>query len=137
MNIRENIVQFMEEKLYKPMLQEELAEVFEINKGEVNDFYKVLNSMEKEGIIIKTRNDRYGLPEKMSLVVGILQGHEKGYGFVIPEDKTKSDIFIPADVMNGAMHGDKVVARIVKIEGQGKREEGEIIRILKLISLKN
>ena len=120
----------MEEKLYKPMLQEELAEVFEINKGEVNDFYKVLNSMEKEGIIIKTRNDRYGLPEKMSLVVGILQGHEKGYGFVIPEDKTKSDIFIPADVMNGAMHGDKVVARIVKIEGQGKREEGEIIRIL-------
>lgn len=130
MNIRENIVQFMEEKLYKPMLQEELAEVFEINKSEVKDFYKVLNSMEKEGIIIKTRNDRYGLPEKMSLVVGILQGHERGYGFVMPEDKTKSDIFIPADMMNGAMHGDKVVARIVKVEGQGKREEGEIIRIL-------
>lgn len=130
MSVRENIVLFMEEKLYKPMTREELAKSFEIDDKDMKDFFKILDSMEKEGAIIKTRNELYGLPEKMNLVVGVLEGNERGYGFVIPDDKEKADIYISAEDMNGALHGDKVIARILKKGENGKREEGEILRVL-------
>ncbi|MCR2043105.1 ribonuclease R [Anaerosalibacter massiliensis] len=130
MNIKRNIVNFMDEKLYKPMTREELAKSFEIGKGEEKTFYNVLEDMEKEGTIIKTRNERYGLPEKMNLVVGKLEGNEKGYGFLVPEKKDREDIYISAENINGALHGDKVVVRVIKKGEEGRREEGEILRIL-------
>lgn len=134
MSVRENIVLFMEEKLYKPMTREELAKSFEIDDKDMKDFFKILDSMEKEGAIIKTRNELYGLPEKMNLVVGVLEGNERGYGFVIPDDKEKADIYISAEDMNGALHGDKVIARILKRGENGKREEGEILRVLSRVN---
>jgi ribonuclease R len=129
--VKENIVNFMREEAYKPMKAEELALIFEVPKNEWIDFYKILDEMDGEGTIIKTRKNRYGVPERMNLIVGKLQGHQKGFGFVIPDTEGLADIFIPAENMNGAMNNDRVIARIVKEGIAGKRTEGEIIRILK------
>ncbi|CCQ95219.1 Ribonuclease R [[Clostridium] ultunense Esp] len=130
MGIKRNIINFMEERLYKPMLKEELATQFGLEGKEINAFYKVLEEMEKEGVIIKTRNDRYGLIHRMNLVVGRLEGNEKGFGFLVPDDKEKEDIFIPAEEMNGAIHGDRVVVRIISKGTVDRKDEGEVIRIL-------
>lgn len=129
MKIREIIVSFMTEQAYKPMDIKELRRVFGISKREMDEFQDLLDQMEKDGQIIKTRTNLYGIPEKMGLVVGKLQCHHKGYGFVIPETE-RTDIFITSSFMNGAMNGDKVVAKITREEEGGKRCEGEIIRIL-------
>ena len=130
MKIKEAIISFMREQAYKPMNFKELSRIFSIGKAEMDDFRILLNSMEKEGLIIKTRTEHYGVPERMGLVLGKLQGHSKGYGFVIAEEE-RPDIFIPISAMNGAMHGDKVLCRITKEEAGGKKCEGEIIRIVK------
>ncbi|MCM8711810.1 ribonuclease R [Clostridium sp. SYSU_GA19001] len=130
MNIREAVVEFMREKAYKPMSVYELAYAFNISKDEFMMFQDTIDDMEKDGEIIKTRTNHYGVPERMGLVVGKLQGHQKGYGFVIPEIN-EPDVFISIANMAGAMHGDKVIAKITKEEQGGKRREGEIIRILK------
>ena len=130
MGIKANIIEFMEEKLYKPMLKEELAIQFGIKEKDMNAFYKVLEEMEKEGIIIKTRNDRYGLIHRMNLIVGKIEGNEKGFAFLIPEEKGRDDIFIPAEELNGAIHGDRVIVRIIKKGLLDKKDEGEVIRIL-------
>ena len=37
-------------------------------------------------------------------MVGRLQGNERGYGFVIPDDENIKDVFISADGLGGAMH---------------------------------
>lgn len=129
MNIKQALLSFMREQAYKPMDIQELAQVFDINKEEYKDFKKTLKAMEKEGIILRTKADKFGLPEKMGLVTGKLQVHQKGFGFVIPEDESK-DIFIPSSFINGAMNGDKVIAKVVKEDVNGKKREGEIIRIL-------
>lgn len=129
MNIKNTILEFMHEQAYKPMSFEELAEAFKIMPGELKDFRKVLKTMEKEGLIYRTRTDRYGIPEKMNLVTGKLQVHPRGYGFVIP-DEDVPDVFIISNNMSGAMNGDKVVAKILKEENEGKKCEGEIIKIL-------
>ncbi|ERI89888.1 ribonuclease R [Clostridiales bacterium oral taxon 876 str. F0540] len=129
LSIRETVVEFMREKAYKPMSIYELASSIGISKNEFDMFQDVIVEMEKDGEVIRNRADYYGVPEKMGLVVGKLQGHQKGYGFVIPE-VNEPDVFIPISNMNGAMHGDKVICKVTKEEQGGKRREGEIIRIL-------
>ncbi|MBX6722461.1 MAG: RNB domain-containing ribonuclease, partial [Dactylosporangium sp.] len=42
----------------------------------------------------------------------------------------EDDVFVPPDAAGGAMHGDRVVAR-VESGGDGRRRQGEIIRVLK------
>ena len=59
--------------------------------------------------------------------------HRDGYGFLIPErpiEGIAGDVFIPPDSAERAMHGDRVVVRIARIEADG-RADGEIVRILK------
>jgi len=119
----------MQEQAYKPMEMKELARVFDIKGSELEDFRKVLNYMEKDGLIVKTRTEHYGVPERMGLIVGKLQGHSKGYAFLIA-DSDRADIFIPSSSINGAMHGDKVMVKVLKEESDNRRCEGEVIRIL-------
>ena len=134
MNIKETIISFMREKAYKPMDVHDLAAVFDINKGEYKDFKKMIKIMEKEGLIVRTNADKFGLTEKMGLVSGKLQAHQKGFGFVIPDEEGVKDVFIPSSFMNGAMHGDKVVAKIIREDFGGRKREGEIIRITERVN---
>ncbi|MFY9483055.1 MAG: ribonuclease R [Tissierellaceae bacterium] len=130
MSIREKIMEFINSKDYKPMIKEEILVRFGIDYGSRKEVYKILDSLEKEGLLIKTINERYAPINNEYLVVGVLEGHERGYGFVVPDDKDRDDIFIPAENMAGAMHGDRVVANILSKSWNGRRAEGEIIRIL-------
>src|SRR2546428_3592799 len=64
---------------------------------------------------------------------GRLHMHRDGYGFVIPEhpvDGLAGDVYVPAGSAGKAMHGDRVVVRIARIE-PGGRADGEIVKILK------
>jgi ribonuclease R len=128
--MREIIVEFMKQPKYKPMLKEELAVAFKIDRKDQREFFKSLESMEKEGIILKARNERYGLLNNEYMALGVLEGNEKGFGFVISKDRPGEDVFISAENMNGAMHGDKVVVNILKRREASRKQEGEIIRIL-------
>ncbi len=119
----------MREQAYKPMDIIELEKVFDIKKSERKEFENILKGMEKDGQIVKTSTEHYGVPDRMGLVVGRLQGHQKGFGFVIPEEE-RPDVFVPSSYINGAMHGDKVVVKVTREENKGKKCEGEIIRIL-------
>lgn len=129
MSARQQIINFMTEKAYKPMSADELLRVFEIPAQDSKTFLKLLDQMEKEGAILQTKAKVYGVPERMNLVVGRLQGHKRGFGFVIPDDLEMDDIFVSAEGLAGAMHNDRVVARLHK-KNKGKRKEGEVIRIL-------
>ncbi len=134
MTIKEKIIEYMSEKDYKPMSREELLSKLDISMEFKKEFFKILKDLEKEGRIIKSANKKYGKIDSEYLVVGKLQGHERGFGFVIPDKKGHSkenpDVFIPADAMDGAMNGDKVIANIIKRSEGDRRQEGEIIRIL-------
>ncbi|KRQ88044.1 Ribonuclease R [Caloramator mitchellensis] len=134
--VKDSILEFMRKEAYKPLSAEELAKYFEIDRKQIGQFLSILDEMEEEGLLFKTHKDKYGIPERMNLVIGKLQGHSKGYGFVLPEDTTLSDIYISADNLNGAMHNDRVVAKIIRPAIPGKTAEGEIIKILKRANTK-
>ena len=133
MSFEEKVISFMREGAYKPLKIEELIRELNIeDKQEIKRFHKFIVELEDAGKVIKTRVGGYGVPEKMNLIVGKLQGNQSGFGFIIPDNPAvfTADVFVPANQMNGAMHGDQVVARLIK-GGVGRKSEGEIIRILK------
>lgn len=105
---------------------------FNLSKKDKKRLDRFLSGLISEGKIVRISNDRFGLAEAMDLKVGTLSGHRNGFGFVIVEGM-ENDIFIPPPAMNGAMHGDKVVARITGSK-DGKKQEGEIIRVLERVN---
>ncbi len=126
----EKILSFMKEETYKPLTIQELEVAFGIEgSSDFKDFVKTLVLMEEKGLVVRTRSNRYGLPEKMNLVKGKLTGHAKGFAFVIPEEKGMDDIFIPPNELNSAIHGDIVLARVNTISS-GARREGTVVRII-------
>ncbi|MBZ4646589.1 MAG: RNAse [Clostridia bacterium] len=131
MTQKEKILAFMREDAYKPLLIEELITVLDVPREEIGHFLSIIDELEADGRIIKTKKNRYGIPERMGLVTGRFQGNERGFGFVVPDDETIADVFIPLENANGAMHNDRVIARFTRAIIEGKRAEGEIIRILK------
>jgi ribonuclease R len=133
MGIKEKLIEFMREQAYKPMDIFELAEVFGIERSDIKNLKRVLKTMEKEGTLLRTRTDKFGLTEKMGLVKGKFQGHQKGFGFVIPEEE-RPDVFVPSSYVNGAMNGDKVIVKVTKESDNGRKSEGEIIRILERVN---
>ena len=86
--------------------------------------------MEKEGLIIRTKKDKFALPERLGLITGTLQAHAKGYGFLIPEKEGEKDVFIPSSCINGAMNGDKILVQITREDKNGKKREGEVCQII-------
>lgn len=130
MTIKEKIVEFMRTSAYNPMLEEELAEALEIDRKQRVVFSNLLQEMVAEGLVIQTRKKRFGVPERMGLIVGKLQGHAKGFGFIISDLTDVEDVFVPSNMMNGAMNQDRVVARINQVNSSTRRAEGEVIRIL-------
>ncbi|MBO8129395.1 MAG: ribonuclease R [Peptococcaceae bacterium] len=129
MTSRERILEYMRKDAYRPMTEGELLAAFAIKKGEIRRFKRLLREMEQEGLIYQTRAARFGLPEKMNLRVGNLQGHPRGYGFVLSERPENKDVYVSASNMHGAMHGDRVVIRL--IPGRNGKKEGEVVKILR------
>ncbi len=130
MNFKEKLLAFMHKEAYKPLTINELMQAFEVDGSMKKEMLKTLNALEDEGSIIFTRSHRYGIPERMNLVKGTLDGNQKGFAFLRPDDIEINDIFIsPAD-MNGAMHGDRVIVRPMKSTEEVKSPEGKVIRII-------
>src|SRR5690625_3558299 len=104
------LLEFMKEKAYKPMTYQELEEHFEIDDAsDFKQLLKLLNAMEEQGFVVRTRTNRYGVPERMNLLRGKLQAHAKGFGFLLPDEKEHSDVYIHANDLKGAMNGDTII----------------------------
>ncbi len=128
---REALLDFMKETAYKPMTYHELEQHFELEDAQAfKEFLKLLNDLENEGLILRTRNDRYGIPERMNLLRGKLQAHAKGFGFLIPDDRELPDVYIHANDMGTAMNGDIILVRVNSKSASGGRMEGEVVRVV-------
>ncbi|MGI6575961.1 MAG: ribonuclease R [bacterium] len=126
----EEILRFIQKDAEKPVTIEEIIDYFSIQASERDNLQQVLIALEAEGKIVRTRKKRYGAPERMNLVSGRLQGHPKGFGFVLVKDG--EDVYVSADQMNGAMHNDLVMVRLHRqLSGQKRSREGVVVRILK------
>lgn len=127
------LIELIKAKTGKPMMVRELMRLLKLTVDDRHELKRSLNELVLSGELVKTRGNHYGLPGKMDLETGIFQAHAQGFGFVLPEIKGKTDIYISARGKLDAMNGDKIVARVSPPVGKKKiagKREGVIIRIL-------
>src|SRR6266536_3716196 len=132
-NIREQILGLLARKDYRPLNRVDIARKLGLTAAERVALRKTLRELERAGEIARIRKNRYVLPAEADLVTGKVSIHQAGYGFLAPETPGETDVFIAAENIGTAMHGDRVVARMSpeapsrRIKG---RREGRVIRIL-------
>ena len=134
MGLKEVILNFMKEEAYKPMEIPEIAKIFNINKNEYKSFKKAIKTMEKEGLLARDESDKLGLAQRMGVITGKIEIHDRGFGFLIPDIEGIKDLFIAKTNLMGSMNGDRVVAKIIKEGRNGKRTEGIIINIVERVN---
>ena len=127
----DDILSLIRDKVHHPATSRELAQLLNVPREERTNFKRQLKTLVSNGELLQIRGNRFGIPEKMDLVVGKLQTNPGGFGFVVPElgeRGERKDIYIAASNLTEAMHGDRVVARVERKTEKGL--EGRIIRIL-------
>ncbi len=126
----ENVLDYMRQESYRPLGYSELMAVLDLDAHDEAQFAKVMGQLEKEGEILRTRKDKYGLPEKMNTYRGIIKLSQRGYGILLTDQADTEDIFVYGRNLNGAMHEDQVLVRIHQRSGPNQRPEGEVIRAI-------
>ena len=127
----DEILRLIKDKVHHPASARELAQLLRIPREERNSFKRQLRALVAGGQLLQIRGNRFGVADKMDVVVGRLQTNPGGFGFVVPEHAEpgeRKDIFIAPPNLAEAMHGDRVVARVERQTEKGL--EGRIIRIL-------
>lgn len=78
----------------------------------------------EEGVVIKV------LERKQTEFTGSIDINNKIAFFVQASDKGIPDFYIPQEKLNGAQHGDRVLARFVRWESGDRKPQGEVITLL-------
>ena len=124
--MKDRILQILQEQ-QKSLSAFELEE--KLGTSNLEELLLVLKEMEEETTIYHTNKDKYMLFQDSHLEKGILHSNKKGFGFVSVSGM-EEDIYIKADNMNGALHGDLVVVEIISRKNIG-RLEGRIVKVIK------
>jgi len=121
------IIELLNDPLYVPMKEKELAVVLQVAKKDREDLHEILDEILEEGKAEITKRGKYKKAEE-TMLIGKFISHPKGFGFVEMEDRPE-DLYIPETRVNGAFHGDTV--QVALISGQhGKRQEAEIVKVI-------
>ena len=127
----EQLLALIRDTIDHPSTPREMLQRLKIPRDQRATFNRLLTDLVGTGDLIETRGNRFGLPDRMNLVVGRITTHPRGFGFVVPDrplDEVEGDLYIAGSNLNQAMHGDRVVARIERVTSKGA--EGRILRIL-------
>ena len=124
--MKEQVINVMSDR-YEALDVIEINDLLELTSPEdLSRLNNVLCELEKDGVVYKTKKDKYILFKNCpSLKAGILSLNKKGFGFLIIKDG--EDIYIDKDNINGAVNDDRVLVEIINNHG---KTEGRVLRVL-------
>jgi ribonuclease R len=125
--MRDQVVELLHAER-KPVSVREIVKRLRLEGDQRKELKSVLKKLIEDGEVVNVRGARVGLPDRMNLLVGRLSCSPSGYGFVVPEQGTRNDVYVSAVNMKEALHGDRVVVRVERQTPKGP--EGRIIRVL-------
>ncbi|MFO1487250.1 MAG: ribonuclease R [Verrucomicrobiota bacterium] len=131
--MEDKIVELLGREDYVPSNVPELLRSLRLPPHRQQELQGLLRKLERAGLILRTKGNRYIQSRAADLVPGRLQMNRQGKGFLQPDDSSLKEIMIPAEATSTALHGDRVlVRRDGKRRGQteGAQETGTVIRIL-------
>ena len=82
MHSEEQILTLIRDRVDHPATVKELLQVLRIPREERASFKRRLGLLVSAGELIEIRGQRFGLPNRMNLVVGRVSMNPRGFGFV-------------------------------------------------------
>lgn len=124
------ICSLMEDELYVPMKEKELAMLLQVQESDRPELRRLLEELVSEGRLDRTAKGKYvkGSGRKKEPLTGTFISNARGFGFVEVEGM-EEDLFIPKDMVNGAFHKDTVEVELLP-KGSGRRKEARIVRVM-------
>lgn len=116
---------------YQPITPKECVKDLEINKS---SFDHALNSLLEEEKVEIIKGKIVPILKNDPLIAsGTLRVHQRGFGFLIPDQRERfpQDIFIPKHLTLGAVDGDQVEVEIDQEKHSEKGPEGKVLHILR------
>lgn len=131
----DDILKLIYSPRYRPKRPAEVAKLLKVATDEMKTFDNLLWDLQLQGHIVKAKQNRLCVPDRVDLLVGTLDVTREGAGFVIPgSEDGGGDVYVPPDELGTAFHGDTVVVR-VKRKGKGRdrprRRRGTVLRVLR------
>ncbi|MCM1145716.1 MAG: ribonuclease R [Blautia sp.] len=121
------ICELLEDEMYVPMKEKELAAFMQVARADREAFRKVLDTLLAEGKIQITAKGKYKKADA-HLLTGVFIGNAKGFGFVEVEGM-EEDLYIPENMVNHAFHLDKVQVELLPGR-RGRRQEAAVRKVL-------
>ena len=129
MNIKLHILQQFQDGTLSGKTVSEICKLLHIPYRERNRLIPFLDELCEEGKIFMDDTGRYGTSEDLGLIKGVVSGNERGFAFLIPDDKEQyeKDFFIPRKSLRGALHGDTVLV------SRAYGETGDEVSVVKIL----
>ncbi|SKA86728.1 ribonuclease R [Prosthecobacter debontii] len=120
---------------YTPSNVPELIDLLKLKPSRQQELQAVLADLVEQGLIVRTKGNRYIQAREADLIPGVIQITRGGRGFVQPDEAGIGEISISESGTSTAMHGDRVLVRR-NIRPTGLRNaspetnSGTVVRIL-------
>ena len=134
---KEDILKVVSSDSYIPCTDIELYHEMKLFETTVKHFTECLEELSREYKIVFTKKNRIMTPLSLGQYIGELDVSRKGFGFVKSQDGTFKDLYISKENLNGARHGDIVLANKIEHkpsyykQNEDTKEEGRVEKILK------
>ncbi len=117
----------------QPFTLTDIAQALDVDPARRKELRQALRELIDERKIVRLDRRHYGLPPQGNVIVGRVQAHRDGYGFLIPEDTGLPDIFLSPREVQEVMHRDKVALHLPRKE----RGRGKTPRVLEVLERAN
>ena len=131
------ILDHIADRRYAPATVRDLIQDLNIPADQAQEFHSAVDLLLESAQVVRGNADTIALPPPGKTMVGTFRRHEKGFGFLMPDELTEhGDLFIPPGSVGDAMTGDKVKARVIhekrRASASGKSPYvGRIVDVLK------
>ncbi len=127
-SIQQKLLNFFLSKPRRRFTPQEILKAAPGPRGDLQSITDSLRQLCREGRLVRLKKNHYALPEAQNCVTGRVQAHPDGYGFLIPDEKGREDVYLNRREMRRVMHGDRVAVRIDRKKSGGP--EAHIAQIL-------
>lgn len=126
--MKEKVLEFFFSKPRRRVTPLEILKGLGLPRDRLGEVTEILRQLARDGKIVRLKKSRYALPGSQNYLIGKVQAHPDGFGFLIPEERGREDVYLSRREMRRVMHGDRVLVRLES--GRGRDERARIVQIL-------
>jgi ribonuclease R len=126
-SIEQKILKFFLSRPRRRLTPAEILKGIEAKRDDLNEIADSLRNLARNGRIVRLKKNHYALPNAQNCLTGRVHAHPDGYGFLIPDDRDKEDLYLSRREMRRVMHGDRVMVRVERKRGGAETHIAQIL----------